>query len=120
MGTDATGIIEVSDAPGTSPDRGRRTSPFPWARVLFDRDYVLFDLLAGGRSCDPDDAVVPLAEDMVAGVSACFRVADLELVHDAYRFKQGVESRDLRAIIAAMQALNDGDEERTKLFVSFC
>jgi hypothetical protein len=127
MSTDAIGHIEIVDARVMTrlAPRMPYQLPYEWARVSLTRDDVFFDLLAGGRSGDPRDAVVPVRNVRWDGAEAddpdstWVTGADLAKVAVAYRAKTGVESVQARALAAMLRTLAGEDDEGVRLAVRF-
>jgi len=119
MGTDATVRLEIETT------RAGAATYLVWAEIHLKRDYVLFDLLAGGRSSDPTLAVVPVrplrwpGADQVDPASTWLLAHEVEHVADVYAQRQQRESVELRAIAAAMHTLNGDHPKRTRLTVWF-
>ncbi len=118
MSTDAFATLEpATGAPG-------HAAP-PLAKILLRRDYVLFDLIAGGRSGDPGDAVVAIRPVRWPGcteddpASTWLLASELELVAARYREATGHVSEDLVALIATMREHDAGREGATRCVVHF-
>ena len=80
MGTDAKIIIELLDVPATYK------SPYLWATIHIRRDYLLFNLIAAGRSDDPNDSVFPIKKlkHEEFGEVAWLWASELEAIADVY------------------------------------
>jgi hypothetical protein len=125
MGTDATAILEILNEPALAalPTSIAYRVTYAWAEVSLARDYELFDLLAGGRSGDRADAVVPVrpvrwqraTEDDPD--SSWVTTSELERVAEAYRAQTGRESAQARALVGMMRGL--GQEGDVRLLVRF-
>jgi hypothetical protein len=111
MGTDATFIIQILN-PG-----GNYINPYPWAKIEMRRDHTLFELLAGIRSEDPTNAVIPIhkIEHPVVGEAYTASLSELALVEKCYQEKTGKSHLELRAIIAALDALSENDDRKARV-----
>lgn len=123
MGTDAYVVLELMK-PEPEGNNMPYHYPYPWARIELRRDYVLFDLIAGGRSDNPEDAAVPVKEFIHErhGTVAFLYASDLEVIANAYLKKTGKRAIELEAITVAMQKLNElneGDENFTRFLIYF-
>ncbi|MGE0791988.1 MAG: hypothetical protein AB7S26_40310 [Sandaracinaceae bacterium] len=113
MGIDIHAQLELASDP-------HGASSVSAARFDVRRDYELFDLLAGGRSDDPDDAVVPVRRFRHPGAteidprSTWVWRDELAQVMDAYRRSRGVACEDLATMIAAMDRINGDDPRRCR------
>ncbi|MEO8799218.1 MAG: hypothetical protein ABI551_15115 [Polyangiaceae bacterium] len=115
MSTDCNATIEIL--------RPARIFGTHWAKITLDRDYQLFDLIAGARSDDASLAIFPpraLAPGGEVWTGATWLWAvELDAVASAYAERCGREATEPRAIAAAMHLLNGRDAERTRCSFEF-
>lgn len=115
MSTDGSALIEfVHPRPLVGPR---------WAEINLARDYALFDLISGGRSDDPSDALFPPralepGADGWTGTTWLW-AAELDTVAVAYRQKTGRATSELEAIAAAMHCLNGADPQGSRCIFRF-